>query len=235
MRELRAIGVFKVLLVGIIAIIPMAPVILLVGINAGTSSGEAARVERLPPLNASRLRQMSPGSEVLIEGRISDAAPARFRSFVAYVREKHYLDADLSDTWRVEEWVTSPFLLDAPDGQIETMGGSYRLLNPTASWIAPGTTRTNPMRYTGFEIGDSVVVIGTLIQTPDGVAVRADTVIGGTRDAYLAAQQGSLTSSALMSGVLILVVLLVVATVYTARRRAASARSAEMTSAASML
>lgn len=234
MRELRIARLFRVLLLGIIAIIPTVPVILLVGMNAGVSSSEAARIERLQPLGASRLRQMSPGSEVLIEGRISDAAPARFRSFVAYVRERHYLDADLSDTWRVEERVTSPFVLDASDGEVEITSG-YRLLNPISSWVAPGTTLTNPMRYTGFEIGDSVVVIGTLIQTPDGVAVRADTVIGGTREAYLAAQQGSLASSALISGVLILVVLLVVAAVYTARRRAAGARSAEMTSAVSML
>lgn len=218
----------RALLSMVIVILPMALVAAIFGMNTSAAPGETARIERLSPISAAQLSQATPGSEVLVEGRISDHSASVFRSFVAYVREKHYLETDLSDGWRPEASDSSPFTVELLDGQAHVASTTYEVINPLASWTAPGTQVSNPMRYTGLEIGDSVVVVGRVARTAQGVSIYADAVIGGTRAEYLAAQRRRESSSILLGGVAGLTIFLLCAAVYLTRRRSLSTNPARV-------
>jgi hypothetical protein len=213
----------RALLIMVIGVLPMALVVAILGLNADAALAVTAGIERLPSISAAQLSQSAMGSEVLVEGRISDRSPSVFRSFVAYVRERHYLAPDLSDEWRAEASKASPLTVELPDGQARVTNTTYEVINPLAAWIAPGTQTSNPMRYTGIEVGDPVVVVGRVARTGQGASIHADIVIGGTRAEYLAARRGRESSSLVLSGAAGLTVLVLCAAFYLARRRALSA------------
>lgn len=74
----------------------------LVGVGmAGEARSAAARAEALLPLTAAQLDDQPPGQTALVEGRLSPRNPARFRDFVAYVREEFRgTDSNGDEQWR---------------------------------------------------------------------------------------------------------------------------------------
>ena len=156
---------------------------------------------------------------MLIEGQISARTPTRFRTFVAYMLEQHVLDADLSDRWVPAGRVTPPLWIDLPDGQAQVINGAYQLVNPLATWLQPGTQTSNPVRYSGVEVGSRVVAIGIAVPGAEGVALFANVVSGGTRSDYLAAQGGAAALPILVGGTLVLTALAGIVLVYLMRQR----------------
>ncbi|NTV65997.1 MAG: hypothetical protein HGA65_21025, partial [Oscillochloris sp.] len=74
---------------------------------------EADRVEAMVTLDIVGLEVGQPGSPALIEGTLSSRNPARFRDFVAYIREEYRgEDSDGDDEWREDERVTPALLVD---------------------------------------------------------------------------------------------------------------------------
>lgn len=170
-----------------------------VGLLAGLAPHfrrEIARVERLPTVDAAELAQSPAGREVLLEARIGRDNPAPFRQFVAYEQEAYNgrrCEGNNDSCLDFERAVTPPLLLELPDGQIQLVGGGYAIKRPTVHWrdydYSPGrdpATGEPSRRYAGFEAGNAVVVVGAVVMGPEGPAIAAEWVAGGTRAEYLA-------------------------------------------------
>lgn len=177
--------------------LPLIPLFIIFAAGALPADDTQARAERLAPTTINQLARLPLGSEVLLEGTISDRSVPKFRTFVAYKFERHYLNTDLSDMWQLENVQTEPFVLQLAGGLVSIGGAGYQILNPATTEQQPGNVGSNPVRYSGFQIGDRVVLLGRLTGQD---TVTADVVIGGTRAAYLAARQATATWSALFIG-----------------------------------
>ena len=181
----------RVVVLTLAVLTPIVAMLAVIAVTNASATNEAQRAARLQPLGASQLQSLPAGKEALIEGRISARTPTHFRTFVAYLREQHVLDADLSDRWVPAGRYAPPLWIDLPNGQAQVTNNSYQLANPPATWLEPGTPTSNPMRYSGFEVGSRVVVIGIAVRGDGGTAIQAHVVSGGTRADYLAAQGGA--------------------------------------------
>lgn len=177
--------------------LPLIPLLIIFAAGTRPVDDTLARVERLASTTIDQLALLPPGSEVLLEGTISDRSVPKFRTFIAYKFERHYLNTDLSDMWQLENVQTEPFVLQLAGGLVSIGGAGYQILNPATIEQQPGNVGSNPVRYSGFQIGDRVMLLGRLT---DQDTVMADVVIGGTRAAYLAAQHATATWSALFIG-----------------------------------
>lgn len=121
---------------------------------------------------------------MLIEGEIDQQTIAKYRTFVAYTQADCIVDNDLFVYCGSGVSVGSPLLISLADGLVRIANDNYAIRNPTGVWHE----RAKALRYSGFQRGDRVVVVGTLTSTAGGLAIRADVVAGGTRAEYLAAQ-----------------------------------------------
>jgi hypothetical protein len=130
-------------------------------------SGRSVQAERLDPATA---------EQVLVEGRVSaDNALVR-PPFVAYAREQRSAEG----SYRLQENVTPALRVVLGDGVVQVAAGNYLIEGGVA--IDEG-----PERYRGARVGDTVTVIGSVHETPNGRVVAADVLFVGTRDEYIAA------------------------------------------------
>lgn len=190
----------------------------------GTQSAraEALRIEQLPHLDAAESKngvfvcsiapkaaqdavpggaavvQIEAGSEVLIEGRISQLNQPHYRDFIAYVREEYRGTSDNGVAlWVEDQRVTPALLIDLAGGSVRLANNDYRLDSPHQRWqtsdklFAPNAGIAGTKRYTGL-IGDlPVTAIGVLVYGPGGAELRTSFIFGGTRAEYIASQFGA--------------------------------------------
>jgi len=199
--------------------LPLIPLLIIFTASARPINDTAARVERLQPLTFDQLARLPIGSEVLLEGSISDRSVAKFRTFVAYTTERHYLNTDLSDMWQTENTQSGSFILQFANGSVSISSYGYQIVDPVTVEHQPGNAGSNPLRYSGFQFGDRVTLIGTLASTGSNLSVKADVVIGGMRAAYLAAHQQTAAWSATLVGLGIALVAMLVIALYFGRRQ----------------
>jgi len=186
----------RMLAVAFALMLPAAVILAVIAFTNRGATQEASRVRQLQPLTFAQLQSLPGGDAVLIEGRISPRASAQLRSLVTYVAEERRIDNDLTSVVYHElDRFTPPLVIDLPDGEVPLINSTYDIRNPSASWL--NTVEGAIVRYSGFEVGSPVVVIGTLIRTNDGIKIAADVVSGGTRADYLAAQGGAAALPAL--------------------------------------
>jgi len=176
-------------------LLPLLPIALLLAVGGSTSSNEATRVERLQPVSASQLNEIPIGQEVLIEGQIDQQTRTKYRTFVAYTQADCYVDNDLFVYCGSGVPFGSPLRIGLADGLVHVTNTNYAIHNPTGVWYE----RDKALRYSGFQRGDRVVVVGTLTSTIGGLAIHADFVAGGTRAEYLAAQPSGTLSMAMLA------------------------------------
>jgi hypothetical protein len=142
--------------------------------------------------------QITPGSTVLIEGRLSALNQPHYHDFIAYMREEYRGRAsDGSAIWREDQRVTPALLIDIAGGSVQLANNDYRLDSPHQRWqdrdtlITTDTSLGGTRRYTGLTANRPVTVIGVLINGPSGPVLRTTFVFGGTRAEYIAAQVGT--------------------------------------------
>jgi hypothetical protein len=166
------------------------------GSRAATAAAD--RAEQLPLLTAQSVERGAVDQEAIVEGRISARNPARFREFVAYIREEyHGTDDDGDPDWREDERVTPPLLLELDDGPVQIENSSYRMENPPSRWQDSGGLSWNGLtgegtkRYLGFTAGAQIVTIGRIVEGREGLALEAEFITAGTRADYMANQRSA--------------------------------------------
>jgi hypothetical protein len=153
----------------------------------------AGRLGRLAPITAPELAASRPGDEVLIEGRISSENPARFRDYVAYVREtrdvENWEGTPDPGNWSEMERVTPPLWIALEDTLLRVANDDYDLDVATA--VEERTTFDDyaSIRYRGLAAGDAVLVVGSVAARGEQVEIEADLVAGGTQESYVARQR----------------------------------------------
>ncbi|PJJ59062.1 hypothetical protein [Hymenobacter chitinivorans] len=138
-------------------------------------------IRQLEPQTAAQVRQRPAGTPVLVEGRISKVTPQRYGTLVAYVRSTaERYSKDQEPIWLEDDWVAPALLLEVGAETVPVEPG-YALRHTTVQKL---TKRNN---YSGFDRGSTVFVVGTVSRAG---AIKAETVYGGKRDAYLFRQSG---------------------------------------------
>ena len=155
----------------------------------GMVAAEHARLEALPSPDAISLTDTPAGREVIVEGRIAPDQPARFRNFVAYVKEEEQRDKrerERTGNWKVVETVTPPLhLIVGDDGSVRVVNANYGVIFAKTQWT--DEAQIIDTHYSGLVAGEAVFVRGT---TAAG-GLEAATVGSGTRASYLAEVAGN--------------------------------------------
>ena len=155
----------------------------------GIVAAEHARLEALPSPDAISLGDTPAGREVIVEGRIAPDQPARFRNFVAYVKEEEQRDKKEGDgrgDWKVVETVTPPLrLIVGDDGSVRVLNANYAITWAKTQWR--DTDRIIDTNYKGLVARESVFVRGRVATG----GLEAITVGSGTRASYLAQVAGN--------------------------------------------
>jgi hypothetical protein len=160
------------------------------------ASAEAARVGAMTPLAAEQLADLPDGSEVIVEGRISERNTALLEGLVAFTERLYRgieCDNDNSDSchqvWDETRSATPALWLDIPGGRLRLSNSDYQLNNPPESWQTTPTLIDNEtLEISGFRMGNPVFAAGQ-ISAGDGVTLHADFIFGGTQADYLADRQ----------------------------------------------
>lgn len=160
--------------------------------EARQARADAAHAEGLAPVSARALDDREPGRETLVEGVLSARNSARFRDFVAYVREEYRgEEEDGDDIWREDERVTPPLLIEA-GGLVQLANEDYALEGALARWAEAGPLRfragEGSKRYFGLPAGRQVTAIGVVERGPEGNLLRARVLFAGSRAEYIAAR-----------------------------------------------
>ena len=169
---------------------------------------EVARLEQLPPLSAAALEDQPGGTEALVEGVVSPDNRVVFRDFVAYVREELDVttdrDGDRDETWRSDGGETPGLLLEA--GGVVRVAKGYGIARGHRVWYDEATLgfnrqpRDGSERYHGLVAGGPVTAVGTVVDGPGGKELAAQTLFGGTRDAYLTSWRKEAASLPIFGG-----------------------------------
>ena len=136
-------------------------------------------ISTFPSMSATMLANAVPGSDIIIEGQVTEGFQPQFRSFVAYVRE----DFQFNRGWTVGATSTPPFAVALTDGQIRVTNANYVLLKRTLPvvWRSDFHLFSPTHSYRGLIQGSHVAVVGRVIEDAEGKAIRADYVSGDSR------------------------------------------------------
>lgn len=162
--------------------------------EARRASADAERAAGLEPISAAALEDREIGRDTLVEGALSARNPARFRDFVAYVREEYRgRDKDGDQTWREDERVTPQLLIEA-GGLVQLANQDYIISGDLVRWREEGplyysSFEGGTKRYEGLVAGQTVTAIGTVVPGPEGNLLQAEVVFAGDRSAYIAARR----------------------------------------------
>jgi len=161
--------------------------------EARQASADAERVEALTPVLAAGLDDREPGRETVVEGVVSPRNPARFRDFVAFVREEYQgEDDDGDDIWREDERETPALLIEA-GGVVQLANADYVLSGALARWREEGMLRyewgEGTKRYEGLRAGQAVTAIGAVEPGPEGNLLRVQELFAGSRAEYIAGKR----------------------------------------------
>jgi hypothetical protein len=196
-------------------LLSMGIVFIAVGVGVGVWGTRAARnhvamLEQLPPLSATSFADQRAGTTVLVEGMISPRNPVVLRNVVAYVREELDVttdnDGDRRETWRSDGRETPALALEA-GGVVRVGSGSYAIERAHETWYDEATLgfddrpRDGSVRYYGLVAGGTVTAYGTVKDGPEGNELQAQTLFGGTRDAFLASQRQATAVLPILGGI----------------------------------
>jgi hypothetical protein len=169
---------------------------------------ESERAGSLSVQGASTLREGRAGEDVLVAGTLASDNPVLFHGFVAYLQYepyKHTSGNSWETRWRIRERRTPSLWVETKSGRVRIRNEDYQLgtakdgpgelseRGPSA-WKDDEGRKTwdlsvpasGPQWYTGFEPGQGVVVLGTLLRGGEMPEVSAARVFGGTQEEMVA-------------------------------------------------
>ncbi len=156
---------------------------------------EANYATQTQPLTVAALENARVGTPTLLEGQISEQTPIIYRSLVTYIREEY-----LRRQWREIERTTQPLQIVLTDGEITIRNDDYAFdTTATTAIDANAQGGRGVIQVRGYRVGDPVLAIGTVVETPAGKGVRADTLFAGTRASYIAHRQTLIERTAWVS------------------------------------
>ncbi|MBN1890027.1 MAG: hypothetical protein JW850_18670 [Thermoflexales bacterium] len=171
------------LLIGLGAIFLLAG-LLVAWLVPALSSGQAKRIAAMTPSTMAVLQDTLAGSEVLVEGRLSDDNPVLLDSYVVYVVYECYRDSEGDrECARIRE-VTPPLLLALPDGTLDITNDSYEWIG-TKHLVGEGDTE-----YGGIQVGDPVLAVGILSSVEPYPQIEAKYIALGTQAELVASLRG---------------------------------------------
>ncbi len=192
----------RLIVLVVVIVLPLLPVILLVRQSSSSLSSTTARAAELSPISGGQLRELTSGTEVLIEGVIDPRTPVQYQTLVAYEQQYSLVDNDLGLYWRPFDQSTPPLWLTLADGQsVQIRNSGYQLRHATVQVDGSANSYGRPTRYIGLQVGERVTVLGRVVSVADGLAINAETVAGGLRTAWLADEGG--ISPSVLDGLLI--------------------------------
>jgi hypothetical protein len=197
-------------IVGGIGLVFLAAGLALFILGTRSADTEHARIETLRPSDAAAFTALTPGSAVLVEGRIGASQPVLFRDFVAYERMERDVPRSTDDkqAWSTREKKTPALRIDIPGGRVWVLE-PYRL-SGVASWRDPAVAGGRESVYSGLRAGETVMVVGRVGERP-AVAwssdptrgIEADLVTPGDRRRYLESLASGRSVSRLLGGLFV--------------------------------
>lgn len=171
-------GVVGLLLLGVAIYMP---------IKAGDAREHAQRIAGLPDVHSGTI-----GDTVTVSGTIANETPLLRGDFVAYRRQQ------VKGGYRAgTETVTvdsgkQPLVIDTSGGRVRIVNNDYRFEDKHVDWAAaeavdtPTTFTEAMIKILGFKRSSPVVAVGVVTRVGDAVSVKAEFVVAGPRDAYVA-------------------------------------------------
>ena len=135
--------------------------------------GVGALVKETPVATYLELRQLSSGEVRLIEGKVGAENEALEEGLVAYQRSHGVPDIRNDIVWSLEETRAPELLIDMEGGTV--------MIDP--DYILFGDMRevtSGSERYAGVAAGDTVLVIGTVINSGNELRMQASNLILGS-------------------------------------------------------
>ena len=154
----------------------------------GLVAAEHARLLALPSPDASAIGSTPVGTEVIAQGRITGSQPARFRDFVAYIKEEEERDAKQRERrgyWKIVEKVTPQLELVTDGGTLRVVNTNYAITFPANRWR--DTSKVIDTAYSGMVAHEAIFVHGRVAAG----GIEAVEVGSGTRASYLATVGGN--------------------------------------------
>lgn len=145
------------------------------------------------------------GAKGYLEGRLSEQTPTQIENLLLYqaaiyrgIRtktERSVTSVDEFETIKEPIWADTErniptLILNVNQQSVPILGGTYSLSNFSTIY-SPGDAlvKDETVRYEGFVAGDEVVVIGEVIATDDGLAMKPTALWGGNFANYLDSNQ----------------------------------------------
>ncbi|MGN6811881.1 MAG: hypothetical protein ACTHMP_13500 [Thermomicrobiales bacterium] len=160
--------------------------------RANRNADEAAQL--LVVSTAADWRRVSVGQRVLVQGHLAANSPGRAfareqgggtATFVVYDLVRYDSKAGANGSTSImevrEARVTPALTLQLADGAVQVVNGDYTF-NPPYDGRGTGD---GGRRAIGFTAGDDALVDGTVVQGPNGLALRATQLNRGPRDNYI--------------------------------------------------
>lgn len=152
----------------------------------------------------------APGETAILDGRIAASEPARYKDFVAYIRERERGGGKYSPrTHELVDQAKPAFAVAAGSRRYQLANGDYRFDRLLFNWMdaerideGPSTWR-GAVRIQGLLVQSPVMAVGRLVPGEDGGDLRfhADSLVGLSRADYADRLDASVASSWQLAGI----------------------------------
>lgn len=156
-------------------------------IEAGKAREHTQRIAALPDVHSGMI-----GDTVTVSGTIANETPLLRGDFVAYRRQQVKGGYRAGTETITVDSGKQPLAIDTSGGRVRIVNDDYRFEDRHVDWAAADAVDT-PTTFTeamitilGFKRSSPVVAVGVVTRVGDAVSVKAEFIVAGPRDAYLA-------------------------------------------------
>ena len=181
----------NVFFVALVALVGMTGVVSFIGLGVvlhsiRNYSEREALVRALPDVT-----RAAPGETAILDGRVAASEPARYKEFVAYIRERQRGGGGRSVSWiEVLGQATPPLAVDVGSRVYAIANGNYTFDRLLSNWtdekrIDEGpTTWRNAVVIEGIAVNGTIMAVGQLLPKDGQLVFHAHRVVGISRAAY---------------------------------------------------
>ena len=141
----------------------------------------------LPDARSARL-----GDTVAVDGAIAPDTPLLHKDYVIFDRRQTQGTAPRGSTIVTIEVARQPFTIDTPSGPVRVINDDYSLDNRFTDWTRvedldePATWTEGGITVRGLKRASPVLAVGVLESDGDQKSLRAETIVAGPKDDYIA-------------------------------------------------